>query len=123
MAFQDYTNLAVWQKAMVLTGMAYELIGKLPKEEQYALAGQMRRAAVSIPSNIAEGRGRQTDEEFRRFLYIARGSCYELNTQFLLCVRFGYLSEEAVSPILAAGEEVGRMLTALILTLSTTAKS
>ena len=118
MAFQNYTDLAVWQKAMALTQMVYTLVRKLPKEEMYALASQMRRAAISIPSNIAEGRGRQTDTDFCRFLYIARGSCNEISTQLILCVQLNYLSEEMISPALAAADEVGRMLTSLILTLS-----
>ena len=118
MAFSSYCDLSVWQKAMELTDEIYRLARLLPKEEIYSLSDQIRRAAVSIPSNIAEGRGRQTDNDFRHFLYIAKGSCYELETQLLICVRQCYLTDEDVKAALSLSDEVSRMLTSLIKTLS-----
>ena len=91
----------------------------MPKEEMFALSAQMRRAAVSIPSNIAEGQGRQTDKEFRNFLSIANGSCMELETQLLICVRQKYLSKEEIQLALSLSGEVGRILSALIIKLKT----
>ena len=85
----------------------------------FALSAQMRRAAVSIPSNIAEGQGRQTDKEFRNFLSIANGSCMELETQLLICVRQKYLSKEEIQLALSLSGEVGRILSAIIIKLKT----
>ena len=85
----------------------------------FALSAQMRRAAVSIPSNIAEGQGRQTDKEFRNFLSIANGSCMELETQLLICVRQKYLSKEEIQLSLSLSGEVGRILSAIIIKLKT----
>lgn len=117
MAFANYRNLTVWQKAMILTEEVYRLVKKLPKEEIYALSNQMRRAAVSVPSNIAEGQGRATKNEFRTFLSIANGSLAELETQLLICVHLGYLSDEEISTAMSLSNEVNRMLTSLILRL------
>ncbi len=78
MGWVHYRDLIVWQKAMDLVDELYQLLGFLPREESYALAVQMRRAVISIPSNIAEGHGRQTEKEFKQFLSIARGSLYEV---------------------------------------------
>jgi len=86
MAVSNYRDLIVWQKAMDLTVEIYRIAKKLPKEELFSLSDQMRRAAVSIPSNIAEGNGRQTKGEFQHFLRIAKGSAAELETQLLICV-------------------------------------
>ena len=109
-----YQNLLVWQKAMDLTAEIYKLVKKLPKEETYALSDQMRRAVVSIPSNIAEGRDRNTNKEFIQFLHIARGSKAELETQILICVKVGYLTETEISKAMNLSIEVGKMLTSLI---------
>lgn len=114
----DYKDLLVWQKAMDLVAVTYQLVKLLPKEEQYDLASQMRRAAVSVPSNIAEGQGRKSDREFLRFLSIARGSRAELETQLLLSVRLGYLSAKQVAPALSLCAEIGKMLFSLAETLS-----
>ena len=118
MAFTSYKDLKVWQKAMDLTDIIYSLCKMLPPNETYALSDQMRRAVVSIPSNIAEGQGRQTEKEFKNFLSIARGSCFEIETQLLICQRQNYLSESDIQPALNLVEEIGKMLTAFILRLS-----
>ena len=99
---------------MDLTTIIYKLVKKLPKEETYALSDQMRRAVVSIPSNIAEGRDRNTNKEFVHFLTIARGSKAELETQLLVCVKVGYLSESEILEAMNLLIEVGKMLTSLI---------
>ena len=109
-----YQGLLVWQKAMDLTVAIYKLVKNLPKEEMYALSEQMRRAAVSIPSNIAEGRDRNTNKEFIQFLNISRGSKSELETQLLICLKVGYLKETDISEAMILLTEVGKMLTTLI---------
>ena len=91
----DYKELRVWQESMALVEGVYKLVRLLPKEENYALSDQMRRAAVSIPSNIAEGQNRNTSKEFIQFLYIALGSASELETQVLICYRLGYVDKVA----------------------------
>ena len=114
MAWTHYRELIVWQKAMALADEVYALTRRLPKEEQFALSDQLRRAAVSVPSNIAEGHGRQTEKEFKQFLSIAKGSVYELETQITICLRQGYLTEEQAHSALSLCEEVGKMLTRLM---------
>ena len=110
----SYKELNVWQKAMELVVEVYSLIKLLPKEETYALADQMRRAAVSIPSNIAEGKNRSSNKEYYRFLSIARGSAAELETQLMLCNRLYYISEDKTADAVKHCEEVGRMLHGLM---------
>ena len=94
-----YADLVVWQEARKLNKSIGDLVKKLPAYELYGLSDQMRRAAVSIGSNVAEGRGRGTARDFIHFLYIARGSAYELGTQLTYCVDLGYVTEECVAPI------------------------
>ena len=115
----SYKDLVVWQKAMELTAEIYRLVKKLPKEEVYALSDQMRRSVVSIPSNIAEGQDRNSDKEFTRFLFIARGSRAELETQVLICLKVGYLLESDVALAMGLLNEIGKMLTSLIARLKT----
>lgn len=91
----------------------YRLIRSLPKEENYALADQMRRAVVSIPSNIAEGKGRTSLKDYLRFLAIANGSCAELDTQIELAIRLRYFSEEQAANSKGLLAEVGKMLTVM----------
>lgn len=110
----SYKNLLVWQKSMDLVEEIYHLVKLLPKAETYALSDQMRRAAVSIPSNIAEGKNRHSRKEYIHFLSIARGSVSELNTQLLICNRIGYLSEDTTATAIKLCEEVGAMLYGLI---------
>jgi four helix bundle protein len=91
----------------------------LPKEEMYSLSDQMRRAAVSIPSNIAEGQDRNSTKEFLSFLYIARGSRAELETQLLICLKVGYFADTDITAATKSLKEIGKMLTALISKLKT----
>ncbi len=116
----SYKDLQVWQKSMDLVEETYRVLKGLPKEENYALSDQIRRAVVSIPSNIAEGQARDSKKEFVRFLYIAQGSRAELETQLQICVRLKYLSEDQLKNCLQLNEEVGKMIRTLIKRLSTT---
>jgi four helix bundle protein len=110
----DYRKMIVWQKAMDLTVHLYSVIDMLPDTELYALSSQMRRAVVSIPSNIAEGAGRSTIKDKQHFFSIARGSACELQTQLLICDRLKYLDVEDIEKLYNETEEVNRILTALI---------
>ena len=111
----DYRDLVAWQKAMSLAEMIYQKTADLPMEERYGLTAQMRRAAVSIPSNIAEGQGRRsTDDEFVRFLSIALGSLCELETQLELSARLGLISRATVAQVGPETAEVGRLVNGLI---------
>ncbi len=118
MSTRDHKDLIVWQKSMDLLVEVYRLVKKLPKEETYALSDQMRRAAVSIPSNIAEGRGRSSEKDYLRFLFIARGSRAELETQLMACLRLNYLAEDDIEFALSLCDEVGKMLNSIIGKLS-----
>lgn len=116
---KDYKDLIVWQKAMDLVVEVYALAKLLPKEEMYALSSQIRRAAISIPSNIAEGQARNSTKEFTQFLAIAKGSKAELETQLLLCIRIGYLNEGQIVTAINTLAEIGKMINALQQKLTT----
>ena len=111
---KNYRGLKVWQKAYKLCTDIYKLTGTLPKEELYCLTSQIRRSAVSIPSNIAESYGRGAIKEYIRFLYVAYGSYCELETQLLLCYDLGYMEKKQKNEILKKAKEIERMLKALI---------
>lgn len=115
-----YKELMVWQKSMNLVEEIYKLTASLPKEEQFGLVNQMRRAAVSIPSNIAEGQSRQSAKEYLHFLSIARGSKAELSTQIEICIRLCYLDATRAQLAISLCEEVGKMLYAQINSLCQT---
>ena len=114
----DFKKLIVWQKAMDIVAATYTLTQKLPTSEIYGLSNQMRRAAVSVPSNIAEGQSRNSDKEFAQFLTIARGSLSELETQFHICARVNLLSDSDIAEVITNIKEVGKMLRTLITKLS-----
>jgi len=114
MAWKNYRDLIVWQKAMEAAAEIYRISKKLPIEELYILSNQMRRAAISIPSNIAEGQARNSKKEFIRFLSIAQGSRSELETQLLLSVKVGYLSDSDIEMVMGLLGETGKLLTSLI---------
>ena len=103
----------MWQKAIDLTSEIYKLVKQLPIEEQYALSDQMRRAVVSIPSNIAEGRGRGTKKEFVRYLLMSRGSLWELSTQLVICEKLHYLEQDQLSDAKQLIQEISKMINAL----------
>jgi four helix bundle protein len=113
-ALKSYQDLHVWQKAMELAVEAYQLSKKLPASERYGLVAQMRRSAVSIPANIAEGYGRAHRGDYLHHLSVANGSLKELETHLLLSVRLGYLSEKEIELALQRASEVGRMLASLM---------
>jgi four helix bundle protein len=102
-------DLKVWQKAIELTVEIYKATGNFPREEQYGLTSQMRRCAVSIPSNIAEGAGRNTPGEFNQFLGYSTGSSYELMTQVIVANRLFFISNQTTEPILAKLQEIQKM--------------
>ena len=117
MAVRSYRELVAWQKAMDFVAEIYRVTQRFPKEELYGITSQLRRAAVSIPSNIAEGQGRNTTGEFRQFLGQARGSLSETETQILLSERLRYLEQEAANSLLEQAAEVGRILNGLLSSL------
>lgn len=110
---KSYSELVVWQRAMELAEMVYALSTGFPSSERFGLTAQIRRAVISVPSNIAEGHERRSRKEYRRFLTIACGSLAELETQLLLCVRVGLVKESAIETSMAHADEVGRMLRAI----------
>jgi four helix bundle protein len=114
MSIRNYRDLVVWRKAMDLVDAVYRLTRGFPKEELYGLTSQVRRAAVSIPSNIAEGHGRRTCRHFLHFLSIARGSIKELETQLLIAGRLGYANQAENSTVLDLSDEVSRLTTRLM---------
>jgi len=107
-----HSDLEVWKKAIDFVANVYKITGSFPKEEVYGLTSQIRRAAVSVPSNIAEGSARQSDKEFIQFLYIALGSVVEVETQFIIALRIGYL--ERTEEIIKEAESIRRMILGLI---------
>ena len=111
---KDFRELKVWEKAHQLTLVVYQATAAFPKEELYGLTSQMRRCAASIPTNIAEGCGRGSDDDFRRFLQIAMGSASELEYHVLLAHDLGYLATADCDHLSAAIIEVKRMLASLI---------
>ena len=111
---QSYRDLVVWQKSILLTKEVYLLTAVFPDAERYGLTNQMRRAAVSIPSNIAEGQGRRSAPDFRRFLHIALGSVAELDTQIVIAIELGYLTQAKTAKADGLIVEIKKMLYTLI---------
>jgi four helix bundle protein len=116
-----YRDLRVWREAMKLAVAVYKATESFPAQERYGITAQIRRSAVSIPSNIAEGKGRRTDRDFLSFLFRARGSRLELETQLLLATELGYLVDAEAQQLLGAAARVGSALAGLINSLSETA--
>jgi four helix bundle protein len=117
MKLKNYQELIAWQKAMDLVEDVYKASKNFPREEIYALTSQIRRAAVSIPSNIAEGQGRRTTADFLRHLSIAYGSLREVETQILIAARLHYLAEKNTEDVMQRAGEVGRLLNGLMASL------
>ena len=118
MGIKSYRDLVVWQKSMELVTTVYTITKEFPKEELYALISQIRRSAVSIPSNIAEGYGRNSTQDYIRFLQIACGSLYELQTQLEISINLTYIMREKSEGIFNLINEVERMLNTVIRKLS-----
>jgi four helix bundle protein len=111
---QSFRDLQVWQRAIQLTVVIYRLTPGFPREEIYGLSSQIRRAAVSIPSNIAEGQGRLSVGDFRQFLGIARGSNHELQTQLVIARSLGFGDPALIDEAESLSQEVGKMIYALL---------
>lgn len=111
---RSYKDLLAWQKSMDLVTAIYRTTAGFPKEEQFGLTSQLRRAAVSIPSNIAEGQGRLSQNEFRYFLGQSRGSLMEVETQLQISHNLGYVERQRLDHLLNDCAEVGRILNGLI---------
>ena len=117
MAIKHYKDLSVWQKSMDLAVEIFKVVKFLPREELYGLSDQMRRAVVSVPSNIAEGQQRSSTKDYIRFLHIAKGSLGELETQIMLCERLEYLGKEKTGQLIGQCVEIQRMISGLISSL------
>ncbi len=114
---RHYRDLIAWQKAMLLAKQVYKLTDRMPPDERFGLTVQMRRSAVAVPSDIAEGHGRLSDRALRMFLGNARGSLYELETQILLAADLNYVKRDDADAVLASGSEVARILRGPLRTL------
>ena len=113
MSSRNYKDLIVWQKSMELVVVVYEATKVFPKEELYGLTSQIRRAAVSIPSNIAEGQGRESKKEFFQFLSIAYGSLREVETQILIAERLSYINKSICTTMIEKCNEIGKLINGL----------
>ena len=109
----NFKELKVWQKAMKLVKMIYIQTKTFPKEEQYGLTNQIRRCAVSIPSNIAEGAGRKGDKEFNHFLHISLGSCFEFETQLIISKELDYINQNDFNALESEVIEIQKMIRGL----------
>jgi four helix bundle protein len=114
MAVKDYRDLIVWQKAMDLVERIYRASGAFPREEIYGLTSQIRRAAVSVPSNVAEGNGRNTTRDYVHFLGMAYGSAKEVETQVLIAERLHYIDSSRSDELVNATTEVARLISGLL---------
>ncbi len=114
MGIQSYRDLTVWRKSMDLVVTSYRLVESFPKFENYGLGNQLRRAAVSVPANIAEGNGRRSSRTYLHHLSISYGSLMELETHLMIAGELGYISEPEIKEVLERTAEIGRMLNALI---------
>ena len=110
---RSFRDLKVWNLAIDMTTLVYAVTAEFPKSEMYGLSSQMRRAAVSVASNIAEGSARGTRKDFRQFVSIARGSNCELQTQLLIATRLGFAQGQGIEEIEVASHEIGQMLSGL----------
>ncbi|MCB4757640.1 MAG: four helix bundle protein [Elusimicrobia bacterium] len=114
MSKKPHEKLDVWLISIELVEKVYQLTKRFPKEENYCLVPQIRRAAISVAANIAEGSSRQTKTELKQFLFIARGSLSELDTELLISVKLGYVSSQEYHETIDLTDRVGKMLTAFI---------
>jgi len=117
MSLQHYRQLIAWQKAMELVRHVYRFAERFPREEMFGLRSQIQRAAVSVPSNIAEGQGRDSTKEFLRHLSIAYGSLMEVETQILIALELNYLDARSADELLEFSAETGRVINGLIRSL------
>ena len=113
----NFKDLKIWKIAIQLVKKVYKVSSKFPKEELYGLTSQMRRSAISIPSNVAEGFRRQHNNEFKQFLYISLGSCAELETQMIIAEELGYIDKDQTATLFEDLDYICRMISNLIKTL------
>ena len=113
----SYQQLEIWQKSMILVTTIYQITSAFPKTEIFGLTSQMRRAAVSIPSNIAEGWGRKLTKEFIQYLRIARGSLLELETHLMISQNLGYIENQISNKLLLSTLEINKMINSMISSL------
>jgi four helix bundle protein len=118
MTMRPHQRLEAWRKSIELVTDVYKSSEHFPKEERYGLTGQIRRAAVSIPANIAEGAGRRSQKEFAHFLSNSQGSASELETELIIANRLGYLDEATFAKLMSQIERIGRLITGLARHLS-----
>lgn len=111
---RSFRDLEIWQRGIILTEAVYESTKAFPKEELYGLVAQLRRTAVSIPSNIAEGFARRHNKEYKQFLHISLGSCAELTTQVIIASKLRYIADKAADDMVNEVEEISRMTMSLI---------
>ncbi len=111
---RSFRDLEIWQRGIILTEAVYESTKAFPKEELYGLVAQLRRTAVSIPSNIAEGFARRHNKEYKQFLHISLGSCAELTTQVIISSKLRYIADKAADDMVNEVEEISRMTMSLI---------
>ena len=110
----NYKKLLVWQKSMQLCEQVYLITSNFPPKENFGLISQMRRSAISIPSNIAEGRARESRKVYKRFLYIAKGSSTELETQLEISNKIGYIEQEKLARVTDLTKQIQKMLSTII---------
>src|SRR4051812_22702573 len=111
---RNFKNFSIWKDAITLVTCIYEVAKELPPDERFGIRSQISRAAVSVPSNIAEGCSRNSELEFKRFLEIAIGSSFELETQIIICGNLGYLKSDTVSKTTDAINQLQKQITSLI---------
>lgn len=117
---KSYKDLLIWQKGINIVVLVYKIVESFPKEELYALSSQLKRASVSVPSNIAEGYGRNSEKSFSHFLDISRGSLFEIETQLIIAKELGIISDEILfNTILKQIEEESKMINSFSKTLKT----
>ncbi|MCJ7729015.1 MAG: four helix bundle protein [Sedimentisphaerales bacterium] len=114
MAIETYRDLEIWKKGIEVVKGIYKLTEKFPKQETYGLVSQMRRSAISIPSNVAEGFKRYHNKEYKQFLHITPGSCAELETQITIAKELKYIQQDNEAVLLEKLDHIGRMITSLL---------
>ena len=114
MPVKDYKDLEIWKRSIQLVERVYNITSSFPKDEIYGLTGQLRRAAVSIPSNIAEGFARQSNKEYRQFLYVSLGSCAEATTQIIIASKLKYVDSKIADQLIEELNIISKMTMSLI---------
>jgi len=111
---RNFRELDIWKESRILVKEIYLLMKEMPEEEKFGLTSQMKRCSISIPSNIAEGCAKKSNKDFARFLEISLGSCYELETQLILCTDLGFLKENNINQIINTAQSIEMKITSFI---------